>query len=62
MLKIEPEGWYEHDQLRTMGLDGDALEEAVVAKQLRRKDVKGTWWYKGAWLIGWLEREEVGAS
>ncbi len=59
MIKIESEAWYEEYQLRQMGLDGEGLEKAVEKKQLRAKRIGETTWYKGAWLLEWLEREVV---
>jgi hypothetical protein len=56
VLKIEPEGWYLEHQLRIMGLDGEGLEKARDKKQLRYKVVGEEVWYKGAWLIEWLEK------
>ncbi len=55
MIRIEAEGWYEEHQLRILGLDGDGIDKAVEKGELRQKVVGETTWYKGEWLLAWLE-------
>jgi hypothetical protein len=57
MIRFEPEAWYEEFQLREMGIPEEALVEARESGQLRSKQLKrGATWYKGAWLIEWMEK------
>ena len=62
VLRLDPEAYYDERTLRIMGLDGDGLEAAREAKELRCKEVGGQPVYKGAWLIAWLDRSEAEAA
>lgn len=61
-IRIEADRYYPEHELRLMGLDGEALEEARGRGELRGREVGGTVVYKGAWVIDWLDREPAGAS
>lgn len=61
-IRIDPDTYYPEHELRVMGIDADALEKAVSARELRVKSVGDTPMYKGAWLIAWLDREQEAAT
>jgi hypothetical protein len=56
-LRLEPEGWYTEEQLRIMGLDGDQLARARRSEGLKYRQIGRRRWYKGAWVLQWLEAE-----
>jgi hypothetical protein len=59
IFRPDPDAFYSEFQLRLLGLDGEALEKARDRGELRGKDVGADVLYKGAWLIEWLERDDV---
>lgn len=61
-FRIEADRYYRDHELRIMGLDGEALERAREARELRCREVDGEPLTKGAWLIAWLDREPQGAK
>lgn len=61
-FQLMNEAYYTEEQLRIFGLDGEALTEARDSRKLRYKEVGGTIWYKGEWVMAWLDRQEVASE
>lgn len=56
-MVIEPERYYTEDSLRVLfDLESETIREACEAGELRFRDLGGRMYFKGTWLVEWLDQ------
>lgn len=63
VMHFDAEGWYTEEALRARyDLDARVLRRAREEEGLACKQVGGRRWYKGQWLLAWLEAGKTGSA